>query len=72
MDDTGDKGVLSGDVVAEVDVLGGSEDPVQWVCLSVNFWTEFLIDRFDLKKNPTKMWMTSAVPQFALHSKDQE
>ena len=37
VDDTGEEGVLSSDVVAEVDALGGSENPVQWVCSSVNF-----------------------------------
>ena len=50
VDDTDEEGVLSGDVVAEVDILGGSEDPVQWVCLSVNFWAEFLIDQLDQKQ----------------------
>ena len=38
VDDTKEEFVLWCDVVAEVAVLGGSEDPVQWVCLSVNFW----------------------------------
>ena len=38
VDDTNEECVLWCDVVAEVAVLGGSEDPVQWVCLSVNFW----------------------------------
>ena len=47
VDDTDEEGVLSGDVVAEVDVLRGSEDPVQWVCLSVNSWADLLIDQLD-------------------------
>ena len=37
VDDANEERVLWCDVVAEVAVLGGSEDPVQEVCSSVNF-----------------------------------